>query len=53
MIISTHSMGLAREVCDRGLVMENGIIDIDDDISTAVDYYDEISAHPSKQQNIP
>ena len=52
-IISTHSMGLAREVCDRGLVMENGIIDIDDDISTAVDYYDEISAHPSKQQNIP
>ncbi len=49
-IISTHSMGLAREVCDRGLVMEDGRIDIDGTISDAVHHYDEISAHPSKQK---
>ena len=49
-IISTHSMGLAREICDRGVLMDAGKIAVDGNISDAIERYDEISAHPKKQK---
>ena len=35
-IISTHSIGLARELCNRGLVLESGKIISDEKIEEAM-----------------
>ena len=35
-LISTHSLGLAREMCSRGIVLENGEIICDGDIEEAL-----------------
>ena len=35
-ILSTHSLGLARELCNRGLVLDKGIIISDSDIEQAM-----------------
>ena len=40
-IISTHSVGLAREICNRGLVLEMGKVAFDGDISEAIETYRE------------
>lgn len=40
-IISTHSVGLAREICNRGLVLETGKVAYDGNISEAIEAYRE------------
>ena len=37
--ISTHSLGLAKELCTRGMVIEEGEIGFDGTIEDAVNYY--------------
>ena len=41
-IMSTHSLGLARELCNRGLVLDNGEIISDDEIENAMLSYRDI-----------
>jgi ABC-type polysaccharide/polyol phosphate transport system ATPase subunit len=38
-LISTHSLGLAKELCTRGIVLEKGVVGFDGPINDAVDYY--------------
>ena len=35
-IISTHSIGLAREICNRGIVIDSGRITHDSEIEEAL-----------------
>jgi ABC-type polysaccharide/polyol phosphate transport system ATPase subunit len=44
-VISTHSLGLAKEVCSRGIVLEDGEVYFDGGIQEAIDQYVEISNH--------
>ena len=41
-IISTHSIGLAREICNRGIVVDNGKVVSDDEIENALGKYREL-----------
>jgi len=38
-IISTHSLGLARDICSRGIVLDKGGIVIDSNAEEAISYY--------------
>ncbi|CAI8237591.1 MAG: Teichoic acids export ATP-binding protein TagH [Methanobacteriota archaeon] len=38
-IISTHSLGLARDICTRGIVLDKGGIVIDSNAEEAISYY--------------
>ena len=38
-IISTHSLGLAKDMCSRGIVLDKGIIAIDSDAEEAISHY--------------
>ncbi len=38
-IISTHSLGLAKELCQRGILLDKGIIEADGDISEVITRY--------------
>ena len=38
-VISTHSLGLAKEICSRGIVLDKGCIVYDGEISEAIKYY--------------
>lgn len=38
-IISTHSLGLAKELCQRGILLDKGIIEADGDISEVISRY--------------
>ena len=38
-IISTHSLGLAKELCDRGLLLNNGKLESDGEISEVIEQY--------------
>jgi len=38
-LISTHSLGLAKELCTRGIVLERGAIVFDGSIQDAINYY--------------
>jgi len=38
-IISTHSLGLAKDICSRGIVLDKGNIIIDSDAEEAISYY--------------
>ncbi len=38
-IISTHSLGLARELCTRGIVLDKGNVVIDSTADESIDYY--------------
>ena len=46
-VISTHSLGLAKELCGRGIVLENGEVYFDGPIEEAVKEYTAISRAPS------
>ena len=41
-LISTHSLGLAKELCTRGIVLEKGSIVFDGSIDDAINYYIEL-----------
>lgn len=38
-LLSTHSLNLAKDMCSRGLVLDKGELVFDGDIDQAVDYY--------------
>ena len=38
-LLSTHSLGLAKEMCPRGIVLDAGELVFDGDISEAVSFY--------------
>lgn len=38
-IISTHSLGLAKELCDRGLLLDKGILIADGEINNVIGQY--------------
>ena len=38
-IISTHSLGLAKEICNRGLVLDGGRLIFDGEIGEALSKY--------------
>ena len=38
-LLSTHSLGLAKEMCPRGIVLDSGRIMFDGDINDAVSFY--------------
>ena len=38
-LLSTHSLNLAKDMCSRGLVLDKGELVFDGDIGQAVDYY--------------
>ena len=42
-IISTHSLGLAREVCSRGVVLDKGKVVIDSTAAESIDHYIEMT----------
>ena len=42
-IISTHSLGLAKELCERGILLERGRVEIDGEISEVIERYSEIT----------
>ena len=48
-IISTHSMGLAKNLCNRGLLMESGELLVDSSINEAIQKYNNISSSYSKK----
>ena len=43
-IISTHSLGLAKELCPRGVLLDYGRVEIDDNIGIVIDRYSEITS---------
>ncbi len=43
-IISTHSLGLAKEICNRGLVLDAGGLVFDGEIGDGISRYKEIVA---------
>ena len=49
-IISTHSMGLAKNLCNRGLLMESGELLVDSSINEAIQKYNNISSSYSKNE---
>ena len=42
-LISTHSLGLAKELCDRGLIIDNGRIVFDGEIESSIKHYMDIT----------
>jgi len=38
-LLSTHSLNLAKNMCSRGLVLEKGILAFDGPVEEAIDYY--------------
>lgn len=42
MIIASHDMHTIRETCNRALLLNNGVATIYDDVSTAVEAYDQL-----------
>jgi len=38
-IISTHSLGLAKEICNRGIVLDKGCVVFDGEINEAINHY--------------
>lgn len=43
-IMCTHGLPLARDICDRGLVMNSGNLVFDGPISDAIDYYEDLTS---------
>ena len=41
-MISTHSMGLARELCNRGILLDDGNLRYDGDIEDTIKEYRKI-----------
>jgi ABC-type polysaccharide/polyol phosphate transport system ATPase subunit len=48
-IISTHSLGLAKELCSRGIVLDGGKVEYDGEISSAINKYVEFTS----TENVP
>lgn len=42
-VISTHSLGLAKELCPRGILLDYGKVEIDSDIESVIERYSEIT----------
>jgi len=40
LVIVAHDTGLLQQVCDRGVVLERGVLSCDADIDAAVEYFD-------------
>ena len=47
-IISTHSLGLAREMCSRGIVLDKGQIVIDSTAENSISHYIEMTQNGGK-----
>ncbi|MGB4759070.1 MAG: ABC transporter ATP-binding protein [Candidatus Saccharimonadales bacterium] len=47
-LLVTHSLGSARDFCERGLILENGKLTYDGNISDAINFYNE---KPQEQQS--
>jgi len=43
-IISTHSLGLAKELCNRGILLDKGKLVIDGDINDVIDKYSSMTS---------
>jgi len=43
-IISTHSLGLAKELCSRGILLDKGKLVIDGDINDVIDKYSSMTS---------
>lgn len=47
-VLASHSLGLVREVCNRGLVIERGRLVYDGEIGRALKHYQHLMAAPSE-----
>ena len=41
-LLSTHSLGLAKKMCKRGIVLDQGILQFDGEIKKAIKKYQSI-----------
>ena len=44
LLFVTHSTGTAKKFCKRGIVMKNGKLLYDDDVESAIEYYENLDA---------
>ena len=42
-MISTHSLGLAKELCERGILLDRGKLELDGEIGDVIRRYSDIT----------
>jgi lipopolysaccharide transport system ATP-binding protein len=52
-VLASHSLGLVREVCNRGLVIERGRLVYDGEIGRALKHYQRLMMSPSERSEEP